>query len=128
MHIHSECGLAYSLYDCYDLYRVKWDEPITINLRDKMTLFSSPPPGSGILLGFILNILDGYNLTSESIKDINSTILTYHRIIEAFKFAYARRTELGDGDFVNITNVSILVMCRVKLQVIQMEQIMQSAL
>lgn len=87
-------------------YRVKWEEPITINLRDKMTLFSSPPPGSGILLGFILNILDGYNLTSESIKDINSTILTYHRIIEAFKFAYARRTELGDGDFVNITNLS----------------------
>jgi gamma-glutamyltranspeptidase/glutathione hydrolase/leukotriene-C4 hydrolase len=106
---------------------VKWDEPIAINLRGKMTLFSSPPPGSGILLGFILNILDGYNLTSESIKDINSTILTYHRIIEAFKFAYARRTELGDGDFVNITNVSILVMCRVNnFKLMQMEQSMQS--
>ncbi|XP_021926880.1 gamma-glutamyltranspeptidase 1-like isoform X2 [Zootermopsis nevadensis] len=84
-------------------YRVKWDEPITVNLQDKMTLFSTPPPGSGILLGFVLNILDGYNFTSESIRDTNSTILTYHRIIEAFKFAYARRTELGDGDFVNIT-------------------------
>jgi gamma-glutamyltranspeptidase/glutathione hydrolase/leukotriene-C4 hydrolase len=88
---------------------VKWDEPVRVNLRDKMTLFSTPPPGSGILLGFILNILDGYNFTSESIKDINSTILTYHRIIEAFKFAYARRAELGDGDFVNITGVSVLL-------------------
>lgn len=99
----------YSLEDCCDFYRVKWDEPVRVNLRDKMTLFSTPPPGSGIFLGFILNILDGYNFTSESIKDINSTILTYHRIIEAFKFAYARRTELGDGDFVNITGVSVLV-------------------
>lgn len=99
----------YSLGDCCDFYRVKWDEPVRVNLRDKMTLFSTPPPGSGILLGFILNILDGYNFTSESIKDINSTILTYHRIIEAFKFAYARRTELGDGDFVNVTGVSVLV-------------------
>jgi gamma-glutamyltranspeptidase/glutathione hydrolase/leukotriene-C4 hydrolase len=98
----------YSADDYCDLlYRVKWDEPITVNLRDKMTLFSTPPPGSGILLGFILNILDGYNFTAESIKDTNSTILTYHRTIEAFKFAYARRTELGDGDFVNITSVSI---------------------
>ena len=99
----------YSLDDCGDFYSVKWDEPVRVNLRDKMTLFSTPPPGSGILLGFILNILDGYNFTSESIKDINSTILTYHRIIEAFKFAYARRAELGDGDFVNITGVSVLV-------------------
>jgi gamma-glutamyltranspeptidase/glutathione hydrolase/leukotriene-C4 hydrolase len=104
---------VYSSYGYYYLYRVKWEEPITVNLRDKMTLFSSPPPGSGVLLGFILNILDGYNLTSESIKDVKSTILTYHRIIEAFKFAYARRTELGDGEFVNITNVSILLMCKV---------------
>jgi len=74
-----------------------------------MTLFSTPPPGSGLLLGFILNILDGYNFTSESIKDLNSTLLTYHRISEAFKFAYARRPELGDGDFANMTDVSVLV-------------------
>ncbi|XP_069703079.1 scoloptoxin SSD14-like isoform X2 [Periplaneta americana] len=86
-------------------YRVKWENPISVTLRDQMTLFSNPPPGSGILLGFILNILDGYNFTSDSIKDINSTVLTYHRIIEAFKFAYARRTELADPDYVNITSL-----------------------
>ncbi|KAJ4439546.1 hypothetical protein ANN_07670 [Periplaneta americana] len=85
--------------------KVKWENPISVTLRDQMTLFSNPPPGSGILLGFILNILDGYNFTSDSIKDINSTVLTYHRIIEAFKFAYARRTELADPDYVNITSL-----------------------
>ncbi|XP_020894577.1 glutathione hydrolase 1 proenzyme isoform X2 [Exaiptasia diaphana] len=67
--------------------------------------YSMPPPGSGSVLGLILNILKGYNMNSESRKDTNSSILTYHRITEAFKFAYAYRALLGDPDFVDLTHV-----------------------
>lgn len=86
-------------------YTPKWRDPVSVDLNAGGHLYSIPPPGSGLLLAFILNILDGYNFTRDSLADANKTVLTYHRIIEAFKFAYARRTELGDIDFVNITTL-----------------------
>lgn len=83
-------------------YKVQWQEPITIDLSKGERLFSAPLPGSGVLLAYILKILDGYGFTRQNIDGINNTVLTYHRMIEAFKHAYARRTELGDTDFVDI--------------------------
>lgn len=49
----------------------------------------------------------GYNFTASSISKENA-VLTYHRITEAMKFAYAKRTELGDASFLNLTEVSFL--------------------
>ena len=46
---------------------------------------------------FFFNV--GYNLTSSALKDDKSSVLTYHRIIEAFKFSYAWRSLLGDPYF-----------------------------
>ena len=37
---------------------------------------------------------------------MESQILTYHRMIEAFKFAYAKRSALGDEDFVDVKEVN----------------------
>ncbi|CAG9773821.1 unnamed protein product [Ceutorhynchus assimilis] len=86
-------------------YNAEWINPMSMQFNGQDTLYSSPPPGSGAILTFIMGILDGYNFTRNSIEDPNSTILTYHRIIESYKYAYARRTELGDMNFVNLTQL-----------------------
>lgn len=80
-------------------------EPIVANLHGGEALYSVPPPGSGALLAFIMNILDGYAFTNQSVSSINQTITTFHRTTEAFKYAFARRTELGDPDFEDISQV-----------------------
>jgi gamma-glutamyltranspeptidase / glutathione hydrolase / leukotriene-C4 hydrolase len=58
-----------------------------------MTLYTIPLPGSGIVLTFIMDILKNFTL--------DTSALSWHRVIEAFKFAYAKRTNLGDPAFVD---------------------------
>ena len=53
-----------------------------------------------------MSYLVGYNMTGADRKDLNSSVLTYHRIAEAFKFAYAYRALLGDEDFWDVDEVS----------------------
>lgn len=65
-----------------------------INQLNDMTWYTAPPPASGPVITLILNILKGYNMTSQSRNS-----LTFHRIIEAFKFGFARRSRLGDPAF-----------------------------
>nr|XP_027223731.1 glutathione hydrolase 1 proenzyme-like isoform X1 [Penaeus vannamei] len=88
------------------MYKPVWKEAMNITLQHgQISMFSVPPPGSGLILGFILNILDEYGLTPESIDDSN-IVLTHHRITEAMKWAYAKRTELGDADFVDMSGLT----------------------
>ena len=50
--------------------------------------------------------LIGYNMTSSARDSTNASVLTYHRIIEAFKFGYAWRSRLGDPAFNMDKNIS----------------------
>ena len=91
-------------------FRPRWEDPIIVNLRKGSNktyrMFSVPPPASGAVLGFILNLLDEFNLTKADFQ--NDTLLTTHqRIIETFKHAYAFRTQLGDQNFVDVKDVSV---------------------
>jgi gamma-glutamyltranspeptidase/glutathione hydrolase/leukotriene-C4 hydrolase len=62
-----------------------------------------PPPGSGILTGFILNILEGH-LDGGNTGKASRNATNYHRIAEAFKHAYAQRANLADPHFVPEVN------------------------
>ncbi|XP_014244258.1 glutathione hydrolase 1 proenzyme-like [Cimex lectularius] len=78
-------------------YKVRWEEPITATLNGGVQMFSTPPPASGLILSFILRVLDGLIPSSSEEQDVAM-------ITEAFKHAYAFRSHLGDPYFVNITN------------------------
>lgn len=87
-------------------YKPEWRDAMNVSLQNgNMRMFSIMPPGSGLILGFILNILDEYGFTPDSM-DEEHRILTHHRITEAMKWAYAKRTELGDSNFVDVTELA----------------------
>merc|ERR1712048_735155 len=77
-------------------YKVRIHAPLTTKLG-KLTVLNAPPPTSGPVLALILNILRSYHMTEKVWKKDPALVL--HRIIEAFKFAYAQRAQLGDPDF-----------------------------
>ncbi|CAF1415545.1 unnamed protein product [Rotaria sordida] len=86
-------------------YQVDFDEALHIPLKNSLTGFTSQAPSSGPILIFILNILQGYNMLENNFKNTSTSALFYHRLIEAFKFAYAKRNELGDPSQININDL-----------------------
>ncbi|PVD32769.1 hypothetical protein C0Q70_08215 [Pomacea canaliculata] len=87
-------------------YTVDVTSPVTFNVTSSgLTVYSMPLPGSGVVLGYIFNILSGYGFTPDSMSTTDKAVLTYHRIVEAMKFAYAKRSELGDPKFLNISQL-----------------------
>ncbi|XP_033627886.1 glutathione hydrolase 1 proenzyme-like [Asterias rubens] len=82
-------------------YRCKRRTALMIEVDD-VHIYSPPPPGSGAVFSLAMNILEGYKLSPASMANTENAILTTHRMVESFKFAYAGRSFLGDEDFVDV--------------------------
>lgn len=75
-------------------YRARWRPTVSSKIKDDYLLSTMQMPSTGALVIFIMNILRDYDLQHDA--------LSYHRIAEAFKFAYGKRTHLGDQPTDNI--------------------------
>lgn len=75
-------------------YAVSVRDPIQIKYRG-YKLFSCGAPSSGSVALSTLKIIEGYNMSDKSLRDLNT-----HRLDEAMRFAYGAHNELGDPDFV----------------------------
>ncbi|KAG5272241.1 hypothetical protein AALO_G00163170 [Alosa alosa] len=96
-------GGIVTLQDLQD-YQARLEEALCVGMGE-YRLCVPPAPASGPVLALILNILKGYKLGPDSVSTLEKKVLTYHRIVEAFRFAYAKRSVLGDPHFVNVTSL-----------------------
>ncbi|KAF9970083.1 hypothetical protein BGZ65_011406, partial [Modicella reniformis] len=78
-------------------YKAIIKEPV-VGYYQGRKVYTTPAPTSGPILISLLNILERYNLGR--LKE-NADVET-HRLVEAMKFGYAQRTELGDPDFTDL--------------------------
>ncbi|XP_076657336.1 glutathione hydrolase 1 proenzyme [Halictus rubicundus] len=79
-------------------YKVNWMKPLQTKIGKNMTIVTAPPPGSGAILTFIMNVLNGIVPTE------NQGVM-WQRFVETFKWAYAKRTELADPAFVSVDSL-----------------------
>ncbi|XP_032308326.1 glutathione hydrolase 1 proenzyme isoform X2 [Drosophila ananassae] len=77
---------------------------ITMDLGED-TLYVIPPVSSGSVVAHALSILQGYNLTKDDLATEELKARTIHRITEAVKFAFARRSQLGDMHYIDAREV-----------------------
>ncbi|XP_044013851.1 scoloptoxin SSD14-like [Aphidius gifuensis] len=100
----SEVGSIMTVEDLKN-YRVKWTDPIVSDFLNGTKLYTSNLPGSGGLLALMLNVFDEFKFSRRDLVGETNRIRTYHRIIETWKFAYAIRSQMGDPDFIDMTDL-----------------------
>ncbi|XP_017133461.1 glutathione hydrolase 1 proenzyme isoform X2 [Drosophila elegans] len=86
--------------DDLEFYEADVIDSITMDLGED-TLYVAPPVSSGSLVAHVLSILQGYNFSNQDLATEELRARTIHRFAEAMKFAFAKRSELGDMHFVD---------------------------
>ncbi|XP_077528173.1 glutathione hydrolase 1 proenzyme-like [Haemaphysalis longicornis] len=84
-------------------YEANVTEPISFPLAGGYTLLVPRPPAGGIYVGIALSVISRFLL--EGTAPVSGDSMTAHRLVEALKFAFSRRSVLGDPKFFNMTQV-----------------------
>lgn len=80
----------------FNNYRPIVSEAVKLKIDDEYTLYTSGLPSSGILAGFIIKLMRGFQLEPNLLNNTEKSTLFYHRLTESFKHAFAKRALLGD--------------------------------
>lgn len=87
-------------HDDLSNYKVMVRDPLKTTVKG-LQMLSTPPPGSGALISLAVKIMSHFNWSPS--EQYENRGLLYHRMIEAFKFAYAPFSFLGDPNKTNHT-------------------------
>lgn len=77
-------------------YSATWGDALTSPLGDDMTLVVPSMPSGGPVLQFLVNVMQSFNLTRKDFTSEAARTRTYHRFLEASKFAFGLQSQLGD--------------------------------
>ena len=84
-------------------FRPEWGEPISTTYRG-VEVLEHPPNGQGLIALLALNILEGFDLSSQG-----PTAEFYHRVIEALKLAFADgKRYIADPRFAEVPVAKLL--------------------
>ncbi|UJR24668.1 hypothetical protein I4U23_006041 [Adineta vaga] len=86
-------------------YGLDFQEALSFNLNTSLKAFTSSAPSNGPILALILNIMFGYQFQVDDLNQNETAALFYHRLIESFKFAFAKRSQLGDPLKINLQHL-----------------------
>lgn len=97
--------------DDLESYRADIVSSISMQLGNDV-LYAVPPISSGTIVANILSILEGYNFTANDLRDLQHEANVVHLMVEAMKFSFAKRWELGDVRFNDVREVCTYVINR----------------
>ena len=85
-------------FDDLERFEVRQSDVIPSTI-DNLNIYSLGAPSGGPVVMAIINILKGYNFKRDDMENPHKQPLTYHRIIEAMKFAFGEKAREGDPKF-----------------------------